>query len=157
MKTNLLVSVCLTLIVHTGLAQTMPNRPPVTEAMRVFKPEETIWSPNPLPYSKGSRVAFIDSTNWPQGPSVYLVSAPAGSRYPLRWHSNVEKMYVFQGEFYGILEDGKEFRLTPGSYWYVPAGMIHGARCGDSGPCMFMEMHDKGFDQFFVESVAEKK
>ena len=66
-------------------------------------------------------------------------------------------MYVIQGEFYGLLEGDKEIRLTPGSHWYVPAGMIHGARCGGQEPCVHMEIRDKAFDQFFVEPLAKKE
>lgn len=144
------------LSIDISIAQTTPTRPAVTEEMRVFKPESTTWYPIQPPGPAGSKAAIIDGKNWPEGPSTLLITMVPGSRFPLMWHSNVEKMYVVQGEFFAILEDNKEIKLTPGSHWYVPAGMIHGARCGDKEPCAFIEMRDKVFDQYWVETPAKK-
>lgn len=136
------------------MGQVSPTRPAVTETLRVVTPEEATWVTTAIP--KGSRATLLDG-KFPEGPSTILVSVPVESRYPLMWHSHPEKMFVVQGEFYGILEGGKETRLSPGSYWYIPAGTIHTARCGNQGPCMFIEIRDKAFDINYVESTAEKK
>lgn len=145
------------LSVGISIAQT-PPRPAVTEEMRVFKPEDPslTWYPVTPPGPAGSKAAVIDGKNWPEGPSTLLITMLPESRWPLMWHSNVEKMYVVQGDFFAILEDNKEIKLTPGSHWYVPAGMIHGARCGDKGPCAFIEMRDKAFDLYWVETPKGK-
>lgn len=37
-------------------------------------------------------------------------------------------------------------RMEPGSYWYVPAGMVHSTACVSDEPCEFFFYADSGFD-----------
>lgn len=82
-----------------------------------------------------------------------LYRAPAGSApFPKFWHSSAEHGVMIQGELTGIGKDGESYSSGPGTYWYIPAGMIHGGvRCSDEGPCMWYEYFDEPWDSNVVE------
>jgi len=84
-----------------------------------------------------------------------LYRAPAGSApFPTFWHTGSEHGVMIQGELVGIGADGNEYSIGPGTYWYLPAGMVHGGvRCGEGEPCMWYESFDKPWDSNVVEAA----
>lgn len=116
------------------------------------------WRPCVNTAIKGCEMSVIRGV-LEKGPSEVFLRRQPGSSIPNVWHSAVERGLLLQGKLIGTDDQGKEFTVTPGSYWYYPAGAIHGGvRCSDEGPCLMYEMYDNTID-FNIVSVtgAEKK
>jgi hypothetical protein len=150
------------LIVSFNLAFSQEKtRPQVTENAVAVLPDQAKWMPCAEGSPKGCEITVLYG-DLAKGNSHILYRVPAGStHFPKVWHSTSEHGVMIQGKLTGIGEDGKEYSIGPGTYWYLPAGMIHGgARCSDEGPCIWYESFDKPWDWNLVkEGVAgtEKK
>jgi len=74
-----------------------------------------------------------------KGPSQFFLKYPAGFVTPVHHHSPDHHVTTISGNLVLIL-DGKEFRLTPGSYFSFTGKTPHAARCEGSEDCvMFVE------------------
>jgi hypothetical protein len=145
---------------HLAFSQEQ-TRPQVTENAVVIFPDNAKWIPCAEGSPKDCEIAVLYG-DLAKGNSHILYRVPAGSAYfPKVWHSTSEHGTLIQGKLIGIGKDGKEFTVVPGTYWYIPAGMIHGGiRCSDEGPCMWYESFDKPWDWNVVKegpTGTEKK
>lgn len=115
-------------------------------------PDQADWKPCPDGSPKGCEIALLHGSLKSDNPHV-LYRAPAGSApFPMFWHSASEHGVMIRGEFIGVGEDGNEYRVGQGTYWYIPAGRIHGGvRCGDQGPCVWYESFDGPWDSNLVD------
>jgi len=150
--TMLSVGILLFTAPPTVAADQLP--PEVTEKRVSMTPERAAWSPcgrewEGLPPGCEYTVLRGDLTQ--PGAAVFF-RVPASARFPRFWHPTSESGLVIQGQLIRQTEDGKEVVMTPGTYWFIPAGMIHGgSRCWDDGPCLIWESYDKPFDVIVVK------
>ena len=141
-----------------GLAYSQETtRPAVTENAIGISPDEANWIPCPAGSPKGCEIAvlFGDMAN---GSSHILYRIPAGSApFPKFWHSSSEHGVMIQGKLTGKGDNGEDFGFDKGTYWYIPAGLIHGGvRCSDEESCIWYEFFDKPWDSNVVaEGVGE--
>lgn len=79
-----------------------------------------------------------------------IIRAPKGFHVPRHWHSATETLIILSGAF-TMKHDGSDERvtLTPGSYSYMPARMIHEAWAGDEGATFFITV-DSAWDLNWV-------
>jgi len=69
------------------------------------------------------------------------------SSSPLHTHSGAYHGVVISGTMTNPFGDEKNPpKLTPGSYWYVPAGAEHVTSCLSDTPCLFYFYADEKFD-----------
>lgn len=68
-----------------------------------------------------------------------MIRAPKNFHVPRHWHSANETLTIISGTF-TMKHDGSDEKvaLTPGSYSYMPAKMIHEAWTGDEGAMFFI-------------------
>jgi quercetin dioxygenase-like cupin family protein len=68
-----------------------------------------------------------------------MIRAPKNFHVPRHWHSANETLTIISGRF-TMKHDGSEEKvaLTPGSYSYMPAKMVHEAWTGDEGAMFFI-------------------
>ncbi len=129
-------------------------RPEITESPRLTSPDTAQWvscggEEQGIP--KGCEFAVVNGDLTKPSAHV-LIRIPASARFPKLWHSTPEHGVMIQGKVIGKDQDGKEFVVMPGAYWYFPAGFVHGgAACSDDGPCLFYEAYDKPFDITIVK------
>ena len=148
LRASILIGMVCTLYANLGFSQEK-IRPEVTESPRFMSPDTAQWlscggEEQGIP--RGCEYAVVNGDP-AKGPAHVLVRVPASARFPKLWHSTSEHGLLIQGKFVGRGEDGKEFAVMPGTYWYFPAGFIHGgATCAEDSPCLFYEAYDKPFD-----------
>ncbi len=94
------------------------------------------------PEYDGCEIAVIRGS-LTEGPAdVFLRIAP-GTELPLFQHSVSERGLMLEGTFARTGPDGVERHTGPGTYWYLPAGTVHGgARCVGPEPCVIYEFYD---------------
>jgi len=131
------------------------TRPFVTDqpAFSHMTDENLRWRPCVNSALKGCEAAVIrgDPTT---GPAEVFVRVQAGNVVPEIWHSTLERGLLLQGKFVGSDPQGKEFVVTPGAYWYMPAGVTHGGvRCSNEGPCLMYERYETVFDINLVDDA----
>jgi quercetin dioxygenase-like cupin family protein len=88
-----------------------------------------------------------------KGPSEVFIRFSPGALIPRFRHSVAERGLLLEGKLIGTNERGSQSTVLPGTYWYIPAGMIHGGlRCDAERPCLIYEAYDGTFD---VDILAE--
>ncbi len=93
---------------------------------------------------KGAEVAVL-SGNPATGASEVIISLPAGYLFPHHSHTSREVLFLSEGEFTYITDDGSKQTLEPGSYLNLPSGTKHSVVCGRE-PCLVYARYDKPFD-----------
>jgi len=131
---------------RSGFTQDKP-RPQVTESAVLMIPDNLKWSLCGEP--KGCEFALTRADV--KDHAEYFFRAPASTKWSKHWHTNASFLVGVRGNLIMSLEGGKELSLGPGAYMYVPAGMIHWARCSDEGPCVVYEYMYNQFDSFNVK------
>jgi len=81
-----------------------------------------------------SAVLWGDPENESQGGE--LLKVEGGLAFPRHKHSYDERVLIISGTFVFISEHGKETELRPGSYYYLPAGVMHASRCSGGSQCV---------------------
>lgn len=132
-----------------------PVRPAVIEKAVAVAPAQAEWMPCPEGSPKDCEMAVLYGDLAGENSHI-LYRTPAGSTpFPEFWHSGSEHGVMIQGELIGIGEDGHEYSIGPGTYWYIPPGLIHGGvRCSEEGPCMWYESFNKPWDSNVVEDAG---
>ena len=88
----------------------------------------------------------------PATQATYLIiRGPANAHVPRHWHTSNESITVIKGTFV-LGNDGSEDKveLTPGSFGYMPAKMVHEAWTKDEGATYFITVDGK-WDVNFVK------
>jgi hypothetical protein len=66
-----------------------------------------------------------------KGPSEVFIRFAPGAVVPRFRHSVNERGLLLEGTLFGKSDTGRQTTIAPGTYWYIPAGTIHGGlRCG---------------------------
>ncbi len=102
----------------------------------------------------GPQVAILSGTP-ADGPVAVLLKLKRGE-VPLHWHSADYHAVIIQGtaEHWAQGERERAKSLGPGSYWFQPAGEIHGDSCV-SDECLIF-VHFMGKMDTHVVSSSEK-
>jgi quercetin dioxygenase-like cupin family protein len=122
-------------------AQTMPD-----VMAKAIKVDDIKWEP-----LEGGFEISILYTN-PKTQATYLViRGPGNLHVPKHWHTANETITVLKGTFV-VAHDGSNERteLSPGSFAYMPAKMIHEAWTKDQGATYFITVDGK-WDVNFVK------
>jgi len=78
-----------------------------------------LWG-NPENESKGGELLKLDS----------------GLAFPHHKHTYDERVLIISGTFVFISEHREETELQPGSYYYLPADVMHASRCSAGTQCL---------------------
>ena len=98
---------------------------------------------------KGSQGAVIGVDPATKGATAYAKS-PAGTGLPAHWHSFPEYTVLISGK--GTLTlDGKKHEVAPGSYFVIPAKMVHQFTCGEGSECLVLTRRGGPTDYNFVK------
>jgi quercetin dioxygenase-like cupin family protein len=90
-----------------------------------------------------------------KGAYAAYVKLPAGFGFPLHYHGNDQWGTVVSGTLIIGMESGKEMRLGPGSYVYMPKGVRHSIAAGDEG-CVFLETSNEKESTTMVQGEERK-
>jgi quercetin dioxygenase-like cupin family protein len=85
---------------------------------------------------KGSQSAPIGVDPATKGPTAYS-KTPAGTGLPAHWHSHAEYSVLLSGKG-TLLLDGKPHEAAAGSYFIIPAKMVHQFTCSQGADCMLL-------------------
>jgi quercetin dioxygenase-like cupin family protein len=86
--------------------------------------------------SKGSQSALIGVDPATKGPTNYS-KTPAGTGLPAHWHSHAEYTVLVSGKG-TLLLDGKPHEAAAGSYFVIPAKMVHQFTCSQGADCLLL-------------------
>lgn len=98
---------------------------------------------------KGSQGAMIGVDPVTKGATAYAKSA-AGTGLPAHWHSFPEYTVLISGSG-TLMLDGKKHEVAPGSYFVIPAKMVHQFTCGQGGDCLVLTRRGGPTDYNFVK------
>jgi Domain of unknown function (DUF4437) len=113
------------------------------------RPQETFQFDTITPFLKFSD-AFGDRTK--PGPHGTFGTIPAHTASPEHTHSVAYHGVVIRGVVVNPFNgDPNPPRLSPGSYWYVPANVPHVTACVSDEPCLFYTHSDGPFDVKLTE------
>src|SRR5207302_10431468 len=103
---------------------------------------------------KGFTVAYLDGDPSKSGPWTVRIKVPGGTKFPVHYHNDTERVTVISGTFAAALGNtyypSKLVSLPAGSYIVIPAGVRHYAMARTdvvlqlSGTAMFAMKMDKG-------------
>src|SRR6266851_152778 len=81
-------------------------------------------------------VALVGVDPVTKGPTAYS-KTPAGTGLPAHSHSFAEYTVIIAGK--GTLKvAGKSYEAAPGSYFVIPAAVVHEFTCGAGGDCLLL-------------------
>jgi quercetin dioxygenase-like cupin family protein len=106
----------------------------------VFRPFEGLkWEKTNPELGDASQEAAILHVNPITKATELIIRAPKNYHVGRHWHSSNETLTVIRGTFV-VGHDGSDERmvLTPGSYAYMPAKMIHDAWAENEGATFFI-------------------
>ena len=113
---------------------------------KVAKADDMKWEP----LEGGGEISIL-YTN-PTSKATYLIiRAEKNAHVPRHWHSANETLTILKGTFL-LKHDGSDERseMTPGSFGYMPAKMVHEAWAKDEGATYFITV-DGPFDINWVK------
>jgi quercetin dioxygenase-like cupin family protein len=98
---------------------------------------------------KGSQNAPIGVDPATKGPTCYS-KTPAGTGLPAHSHSFAEYTVIIAGK--GKLNAaGKSYEAAPGSYFVIPAAVVHEFTCGAGADCLLLTRRGGPADYKFVK------
>jgi quercetin dioxygenase-like cupin family protein len=135
----------LSLLLAAGAAN-----PPSTEEALVAQVATAKFVETTTPNApKGSTNALIGVDPSTKGPTGYG-KTPAGKGFPPHWHSFAEYTVLLAGN--GTLTlDGKKQAVAQGSYFVIPAKIVHEFICGSDGDCVLLTRRAGPADYNFVK------
>jgi mannose-6-phosphate isomerase-like protein (cupin superfamily) len=87
------------------------------------------------------------------GATAMLIWTPPNFHVPRHWHSGSEKHMVVRGTF--IMEcEGKKVVMTPGTFNFLPARIIHQAWTPPDSDCLLYTDVDTVWDINWIDSPA---
>lgn len=113
-----------------------------------------VWSPCPAVFPVGCSLTVLHGDPARPGSDVLLRVAP-GQALPDHSHTSAERMMLAAGRLTVKYRGAEESTLTPGTYAYGPAGVVHGAVCISDTPCMLFIAFDGPVDALGAESGSE--
>ena len=111
--------------------------PPSTEEALVADLATAKFAEATMPQApKGSQSALIGVDPATKGPTAYS-KTPAGAGLPAHWHSHAEYTVLVSGKG-TLLLDGKPHQAAPGTYFVIPARMVHQFTCSPGADCLLL-------------------
>jgi quercetin dioxygenase-like cupin family protein len=133
------------LIVAAGAANAPSTEDALVADLATAKFVETT-TPNA---PKGSQNALIGVDPSTKGATGYG-KTPAGTGLPAHWHSYAEYTVLLSGK--GALTlDGKKHEVSSGSYFVIPAKMVHEFICAQGADCLLLTRRAGPTDYHFVK------
>lgn len=113
-----------------------------------------VWSPCPAIFPEGCSLTVLHGDPARPGSDVLLRVAP-GQALPDHSHTSAERMMLAAGRLTVKYRGAEETTLTPGTYAYGPAGLVHRAVCISDTPCVLFIAFDGPVDALGAESGPE--
>ncbi len=111
--------------------------PPSTEEALVADVATAKFAEATMPQApKGSQSALIGVDPATKGPTAYS-RTPAGAGLPAHWHSHAEYTVLVSGKG-TLLLDGKTHQAAAGTYFVIPAKMVHQFICSSGADCLLL-------------------
>src|SRR5262249_47968043 len=117
----------------------------------MMTPDQMKWVPNPDAQGVMTATAWGDPAKGAHGA---FHKFPAGFTAPLHTHSSDLRAVVISGTMVQSGEDGKETKLTAGSYFYQPNTWKHVTKCDAGSECVVFVISTGKFD---LKPVGEAK
>ena len=140
----------LILLLIAAAAQADAPKPPSSEELLVARLETAHFSESTTPNApKGSMGATLGVDPVTKGATTYA-RTPAGTGLPAHWHSATEYTVLLGGK--GTLTiEGKQYEVTPGSYFVIPANLVHQLTCATGADCLLLTRRGGPVDYHFVK------
>jgi quercetin dioxygenase-like cupin family protein len=115
----------------------VPPMPPLTTDLLAAQLAQAAWASLTGPgWPKGAEQALIGEEPATGGRTIYL-RLPAGARVPAHTHSHFQSQIGILGT--GTMHlDGKAHPIAPGTFFEIPAKLVHDLSCDGKGPCVFI-------------------
>lgn len=95
--------------------------------------------------SNGIMYANVRGDLTGKAPYEAFVLFPAGRDNPTHHHTQSLPTVVVQGTFYAVI-DGKRTEYPAGSFYDLPAGLVHESGCVAGMNCLLFQYQSGGFD-----------
>ena len=126
-----------------------PGTGVAAEKVIIATPSDAKWTPCDEKDPSGCQLAVVQG-DFPKGPGVLLVKAPAGHVFPPHRHSSTpEHITMTSGNMLLGYEGGADQYAGPGAYVFIAEHLVHWARCFE--PCVFSLVTTGPFDYIPVE------
>jgi quercetin dioxygenase-like cupin family protein len=141
-------SLALVLIVASAVADA--PKPPGIEDGQVTNLADAKWVAPPLPGFPAGVMASPLAVDPASGASVGYAKIPAGTTFPMHWHSAPELSLVISGK--GTLTiDGKANPISAGTYAVIPAKAQHKLECAAGADCILFTRRTAKTDYNWVK------
>lgn len=104
-----------------------------TRSLHVIPIEQARWQATSF---SGVEAAVLWGDPERDAQGAELLKIRAGIAFPRHTHTYDERVLVISGTFVLILSEGAEQELHPGSYYYLPADLLHSSRCDAGESCL---------------------
>lgn len=89
--------------------------------------------------------ANVDGELFGKGPYSAFVKFAKGTDNGLHTHSQTLPTVVLEGTFYAVI-DGKRVDYPAGSYYRLPANLVHESGCTAAADCLLFQYQADAFD-----------
>lgn len=141
-------SFALVLIAAAALADA--PKPPGMEDNQVTQLADAKWVAPPLPGIPAGVMASPLAVDPASGGSVGYAKIPAGTTFPMHWHSAAELTLVISGKG-TITIDGKASPVASGTYFVIPAKAQHKLVCDAGADCILFTRRTAKTDYNWVK------
>lgn len=115
-------------------------------------PEPQVITPGAIPFQEyTAEIGWASLWGGDEGQHGGFTRFAADFITPPHKHSHPYHAVVLKGTVINPFEGGEALEMGPGSYWYVPAGMVHTTGCVSEEPCEFYYHSDHTDDFIAVE------
>ena len=111
----------------------LSSRPDTLRAPLIIPADEARWRGTEF---KGVEAAVLWGDPDAELPGAELLRIAPDLAFPEHTHSYDERVLVLSGTFVFILPGANERQLQQGSYYYLPAGVVHSSRCAAAIKCL---------------------
>src|SRR5688572_16508936 len=122
----------------SGVNATFPDHA-VTPSLQpgvVVNLSEIPWTPltDPVAGNSYRRAAALSQLLWGKNAQISLVRMDPGSEFPLHIHPEDQLTHTVRGSLdQGVMDKSFSFSAAAGNTIYLPSGMVHSAKLGDTG------------------------
>ena len=113
---------------------------------KLVKPADLEWGPT-NPSGPGPEIAVVHGDPMAGGVSAFFLRVAPKGEAGIHTHTSGYRAVLVSGAHKHWLPGEKDVKaLTPGSYWFQPAGQPHGDTCEGPDPCVLFIVLDGKFD-----------
>jgi len=111
----------------------LSSRPDTLSAPLIIPADEARWRATKF---KGVEAAVLWGDPDAELRGAELLRIAPDLAFPEHTHSYDERVLVLSGPFVFMLPGANERQLQQGSYYYLPAGVVHSSRCAAAMKCL---------------------